>query len=433
MAHDRGLNSTRCPSPGTSLLVGFLVISAIGCGAGVSPPSSGRGSGGAAGQPESGGPSGSGGMPDTGGANATGGRSGIGGGVRPGGGNGSGGGKAAGGATGNATGGDGATGTGGSPATAGASGSCVESTCGSHKWACWRMPNPASSPDNVPNHQNYTDLGNGAVRDNITCLTWEKANPATQGTWQASVDRCAALGTSNYGGFSDWRLPTRVEMASITDVTLGAKGYPTIFTVTGGYYDTASWWYETILGISASNFHFGYGANGFTSNAVSMTGTNNVARCVRGNGTGEAADVLAKEPANHYSITGTAPNGEVADNYTGLTWQQGFSPATITWADGPAYCAALNLNGHGGWRMPTLNELASTVNEALVGGAINRTAFPGNPNGCKAPEYWFWAAEASKIGGTAWGLSYCDGFTGWNVGAAGAWNYFPTANVRCVR
>jgi hypothetical protein len=106
----------------------------------------------------------------------------------------------------------------------------------------------------------------------------------------------------------------------------------------------------------------------------------------------------------------------------------------MNWADGPAYCAALSLNGHTGFRMPTLNELASTVNEALVGGAINRTAFPGNPNGCKAPQYWFWAAEASKVGGTAWGLSYCDGFTGWNVGAtSGIWNYFPTANVRCVR
>jgi hypothetical protein len=62
------------------------------------------------------------------------------------------------------------------------------------------------------------------------------------------------------------------------------------------------------------------------------------------------------------------------------------------------------------------------------------TAFPNNPNGCKAPEYWFWAAEASKVGGTAWGLSYCNGFTGFTVGAAsGVWNYFPTARVRCAR
>jgi hypothetical protein len=88
---------------------------------------------------------------------------------------------------------------------------------------------------------------------------------------------------------------------------------------------------------------------------------------------------------------------------------------------------------HTGWRVPTLNELASTVNEALVGGAINRHAFPGNPNGCRDPQYWFWAAEASQVGGTAWGLSYCDGFTGPNSGDSGAWNYFPTANVRCVR
>jgi hypothetical protein len=61
------------------------------------------------------------------------------------------------------------------------------------------------------------------------------------------------------------------------------------------------------------------------------------------------------------------------------------------------------------------------------------TAFPGNPNGCKDPKYWFWAAEASLVGGEAWGLSYCDGFTRPNYGVSGAWNYFPTANVRCVR
>jgi hypothetical protein len=131
------------------------------------------------------------------------------------------------------------------------------------------------------------------------------------------------------------------------------------------------------------------------------------------------------EPANHYTIA----DGEVTDNYTGLTWQQGFSD-TMDHPSAVTYCSTLGLNGHT-WRIPTLNELASTVNEALVGGAINRTAFPNNPNGCKAPEYWFWGAEGS--GSVFWGLSYCDGFTGKNEGASGAWNYFPTARVRCVR
>lgn len=320
-----------------------------------------------------------------------------------------------------------------SAGSAGTGGSCVESPCGSHKWACWKVPNPASSPASVPNHQSYTDLGNGAVRDDITCLVWEQANPATEGTWQESYDRCAALATMSYAGFDDWRLPTRIEMASITDVTRGSKGFPAIFTVTSGYYDTGSWWYETITGQSTSGFHWAYGTNGFTSNAVVMTNTDNVARCVRGNGTGEAADELAVEPPNHYTLAGDAGSVEVTDNYTGLVWQQGFSPAIMAWEDAPAYCEGLTLNGHTGFRVPTLNELASTVNEAKVGGAINTTAFPGNPNGCKEPKYWFWVAEASKVGGTAWGLSYCDGFTGWNVGESGDWNYFPQANVRCVR
>jgi len=323
----------------------------------------------------------------------------------------------------------------GGASTGGASmgGACVESQCGSHKWACWKVPNPASSPASVPNHQSYTDLGNGAVRDDITCLVWEQANPATQGTWQESFDRCAALAADSYAGFDDWRLPTRMEMASITDVTRGSKGFPAVFTVTSGYYDTGSWWYETITGQNTSGFHWAYGTNGFTSNAVVMTNTDNVARCVRGNGPGEAADELAVEPPNHYTLEGDAGSVEVTDNYTGLVWQQGFSPALMNFEDAPAYCEGLSLNGHTGFRVPTLNELASTVNEAKVGGAINTTAFPGNPNGCKEPKYWFWVAEASKVGGTAWGLSYCDGFTGYNVGDSGDWNYFPQANVRCVR
>jgi len=170
-----------------------------------------------------------------------------------------------------------------------------------------------------------------------------------------------------------------------------------------------------------------------TSNAVAMGGTpwttaasNNVTRCVRGNGAGEAANVLAKEPPNHYTVAA----GEVTDNYTGLTWQQTYSTARMAWASAPAYCAGLALNGHTGWRVPTLNELASTVNEGLVGPAINRTAFPMTVF-CGSTT-WFWALEASKVGGVAWGINYCDGFTGWNAASA-TWNTFPDAYVRCVR
>ncbi len=322
----------------------------------------------------------------------------------------------------------GVVGSGGSLDQGGA-GECVETNCGTHKWACWPMPNPASSSDTVPHHARYTDRGDGTVKDEITCLVWEKTNPGNVGNWQANFERCAELAALGFAGYSDWRLPTRIEMASISDVTLGSTGYPSVFDTTTGYYVTGSFWYKTILTDGEEDRVWGYGTNGFTSNAIVRSDDGLVARCVRGNGTGEGANDYAVEPPEHYSL-GT---DTVTDNTTGLTWQRGRSPSMMAFDEAPGYCAGLSLDGLDGWRVPTLNELATTVNEAKVGGAIVEEAFPDNPNGCKKPEFWFWAAEASLVGGEGWGLSYCDGFTGWNAGADGDWNYFPTANVRCVR
>jgi len=299
------------------------------------------------------------------------------------------------------------------------------------------MPTPASL--GLPTAQSYTSIGSEAVRDNITCLVWEKTNPAQQGTLADSAARCEQLAKTSYAGFDDWRLPTRVEMASITDVTLGSKGFPAVFGVTSGYYMTGSDWYKTILtdtNTSAgdeTNMVWGYGTNGFTSNAIVRTDKTLVARCVRGNGEGEAQGQYAVEPPDHYVLSGSGATATVKDNYTGLLWQQGTSPERMTWADAKTYCTAQTTAGLSGWRLPSLNELASLVNEALVAPAINRSAFPGTNKSCD-PDGWYWAAEASKVGGTAWGLSFCDGYTGWNAGAnSSAWNYFVDGWVRCVR
>ena len=324
-------------------------------------------------------------------------------------------------ATGGAATAGGVSSTGGSAA----SGSCVESTCGSHKWPCWKMPNPTSS--GLPNAASYTDLGNGAVRDNITCLVWEKSPDTTAVNGATNQARCDSLASSNYAGFTDWRLPTRVEMASIVNYTLN-PGYPKALTRTSAYYRTVSNWYETITGQNTSGYAWIYGEDGFTSNAYAWTDTA-IVRCVRGNGAGEGQNDFAKEPQNHYNIDPTA--GETTDNYTGLVWQQDSSPATMAWSDAANYCATLNLNGHT-WRVPSINELASIVNEALVGPAVNRTAFPNTHYGSKSNN-WYWA-NAEFVGSTyGWAINYDDGFTGYNSGASGKWNYFTAAYVKCVR
>ncbi len=287
------------------------------------------------------------------------------------------------------------------------------------------MPNPASS--GLPNAASYTDLGNGAVRDNITCLVWEKSPGTSQVDGATNLAHCASLASSSYAGFSDWRIPTRVEMASIVDFTRN-PGYPTAMTNPSAYYRTISNWYETITGQNTSGYAWIYGSNGFTSNAYAWTSTATV-RCVRGNGTGEGQNDFAVEPPNHYTIDTTA--GETTDNYTGLIWQQGSSASTMDWSAAANYCSTLALNGHT-WRVPSLNELASIVNEALVAPAVNRTAFPNTHYGSKSNN-WYWANTEYVGSSYGWAINYDDGFTGYNAGASGAWNYFTAAYVKCVR
>ena len=62
------------------------------------------------------------------------------------------------------------------------------------------------------------------VRDNITGLIWEvKTDDGSihdkdnQYTWYDTEDFINSLNSSNYGGFSDWRLPTVAELASLVN------------------------------------------------------------------------------------------------------------------------------------------------------------------------------------------------------------------------
>jgi hypothetical protein len=298
------------------------------------------------------------------------------------------------------------------------------------------MPNTAGT--GLPNPASYTDLGNGAVRDNVTCLTWQKAlnTPAAStlgvtmpGTMTDNLGYCAALATANYAGISTWRIPTRVEIASVINYTKTGSVLTAPLTGTSGYDRTFSLWYETITGQSTSGFAWVYNLTGFddsgiTSNAYAQTGPASV-RCVSGNGAGEAMTQLAVEPPNHYTIA----TAEVTDNYTGLVWQRVFSPAVMPWSAAAGYCSGLGLDGHT-WRVPSLKEMATLVNEATVGPAIVKTAFPNTPF-C-GDTTWFWGAEAdSNMAGAAWGINFCDGYTGANGTAS--FLMYTTAFVRCVR
>jgi hypothetical protein len=79
-------------------------------------------------------------------------------------------------------------------------------TCEDPEWSLW--PAPADSPA-AGSYATTPDT----VWDGVTGLTWQRSVPALM-LWSDAVTYCDGL---VLGGFSDWRLPSVVELVSIVD------------------------------------------------------------------------------------------------------------------------------------------------------------------------------------------------------------------------
>lgn len=60
----------------------------------------------------------------------------------------------------------------------------------------------------------YTDNGNGTVTDTVTGLMWQQQDDNQTRNWEGAITYCEGL---SLAGFTDWRLPDVMELASITD------------------------------------------------------------------------------------------------------------------------------------------------------------------------------------------------------------------------
>jgi hypothetical protein len=80
-----------------------------------------------------------------------------------------------------------------------------------YTWPQWHMPNPAAA--GLANDASYSVVADASVIDNITKLEWEKTRGVASTAGGAAL-RCASLAT---GGHGDWRVPTRIELASLID------------------------------------------------------------------------------------------------------------------------------------------------------------------------------------------------------------------------
>jgi hypothetical protein len=270
---------------------------------------------------------------------------------------------------------------------------------GPNEWSAWVMPNPARS--GLPNPAGYTVSPSGnQVTDRVTKLVWQRSVGSPSLPRQDAEGYCACL---TVDGVSGWRLPSRIELASIADWTTSA---PAIDTSAFPNTPSSLFWTSSPLDGAATLGYLVDFNSGFTTYAG--MGYPYGVRCVRSSATAPA-------PANRYMISA----GTVYDTQTKLTWQQVVPTSTYAWADAKAYCSALSLGGTG-WRLPSISEFQTIVNDS-TNPAVDGAAFPMTPS-----EYFWSSSPVVEDASSAWACYFANGST----------YKFPATKpryVRCVR
>ncbi len=249
-----------------------------------------------------------------------------------------------------------------------------------------KMPNPSNT--GLPNPASYTDLGDGAVLDNVTGLVWQRDVPSGGYTWQEAKDYCASLSLGGRG----WRLPTRIELVSLVDFTKADPG-PTIDTTAfpnapSNWFWSSSLWDGPAPAAWYVNFLYGNTRYAEMDNPYQV-------RCVEGS--------TADATPGRYVVAA----GEVQDTQTGLVWQQADCGAPgLAWSDAQSYCATLGLNGRS-WRVPSIRELPTLLDESKSYPAIDTNAFPS----AASEGYWSSSLKAGTSSSMAWYTHFADGST----------------------
>ena len=190
----------------------------------------------------------------------------------------------------------------------------------------------------------YESGAEGTVIDKVTGLMWQNTIArADNGTglelsWQDAVNYCNNL---SYAGYSDWRLPSIVELLSIAyfdryDPTLSTSYFR---------HDPVDHWSSTTCAtdpdyVWSMDFFGGWAHIRNTKTANGDLSTSKF-RCVRG-------------PA--YSF-----EGEI-----GLMWQAEEDGTITTWSEALSYCENLDDEGYTDWRLPNYRELATLVHYEQV-------------------------------------------------------------------
>ena len=227
-------------------------------------------------------------------------------------------------------------------------------------------------------------------QDADNTYTWYDSNPETNGgnagtpgDGTDTEDFINALNADNFGGFSDWRLPTRKELRSIVN---HGNYNPSIDTASFPNTQSSDYWSSTTFASATYAawpilFYLGNDINSATKSSSTYV------RAVRG-----------KESQKQFLDN---QDGTITDTSTGLMWQQVTGLGTYSWAQALSYCENLTHASHSDWRLPTIKELDSIVDLTRSEPAINTTFYPDTISS------FYWASTTGvNNASSAWGMLF---------------------------
>ncbi len=294
----------------------------------------------------------------------------------------------------------------------------------------------------VPNSQYTRDDTKEIVTDHITNLQWQDNEEAktVEKTWYGAKNYCSNLGL---GGYHDWYLPSKEELKTIGDTTYGTPSINPIFqNIEFGFY-----WSSSFYGHDNPSYEWeeAWGVFfGFSNEEVRLPiPASYYVRCVRKGiptvtttlvkKTGQTISYYPKDDGDYQK--GVTPSyirddakEIVTDNITKLQWQDDEEVKTIrkTWQSANNYCSNLNLGGYSDWRLPTIVELQSIVDNGKYNPAIDTVFVNYTSN-----DYWVSTSYAGDPDTYRWFVNFKNGST--NIYYNSHDDNSFSGNVRCVR
>lgn len=112
--------------------------------------------------------------------------------------------------------------------------------------------------------------------------------------------------------------------------------------------------------------------------------------------------------AERFVVLAAFNNDAVRDNNTGLVWEKSPRPAPVTWNGARFTCINKNVGGQKGWRLPSIQDLASLIDPSVAPPGPTLTA--GHPfKNVQSAGYWS-ATTSAEDTSDAWFVYFGIGF-----------------------